>query len=97
MPALLARTGTYRTARWLRESKTAGILHLFDHSCNLKNERGDVLSIVDPAIGPGPFNLVLARPFQFSVNWDADTPVLHDKDGWRIGGRWIDKVFSRSC
>ncbi|MEW6239584.1 MAG: DUF2877 domain-containing protein [Chloroflexota bacterium] len=35
------------------------ILHIFDHACNLLNERGEVLSVVSQKIGNGPFNLVV--------------------------------------
>ena len=44
---------------WLMSSRHPRILHVFDHACNLVNERGEVLSIVTPQIGNGPFNLVV--------------------------------------
>ena len=54
-----------RSRRWLADSTSARILHLFDHACNLINDQGDILSLVTPEIGAGPFALVLplARPF----------------------------------
>jgi hypothetical protein len=45
--------------RWLTNTCHPRILHIFDRACNLINEHGDVLSIVTPHIGNGPFNLVL--------------------------------------
>ncbi len=46
---------------WLANSHQPRILHVFDHACNLINERREVLSIVTPQIGNGPFNLVIPR------------------------------------
>jgi hypothetical protein len=46
---------------WLANSRHPRILHVFDHACNLINERREVLSIVTPQIGNGPFNLVLLK------------------------------------
>jgi hypothetical protein len=44
---------------WLAEAHHPRILHVFDNACNLINERGEVLSVVTPQIGNGPFNLVV--------------------------------------
>ena len=44
---------------WLTNSRHPRILHVFDRACNLINERREVLSIVTPQIGNGPFNLVV--------------------------------------
>src|SRR4030095_7050192 len=46
---------------WLAHSRHLRILHVFDRACNLINERREVLSIVTPQIGNGPFNLVISR------------------------------------
>jgi len=45
---------------WLAYSRHPRILHVFDHACNLINERREVLSIVTPQIGNGPFNLMIS-------------------------------------
>ena len=72
-----------RPCRWLAESTSARILHLFDHAGNLINEQGDVLSLVTPEIGPGPFAVVLplARPFPDSLSLqnkvDINGNILH--------------------
>src|SRR5215216_1758002 len=50
---------------WLANSRYPHILHVFDQACNLINERGEVLSIVTPQIGNGPFHLVLAESICF--------------------------------
>jgi len=50
---------------WLANSFHPRILHIFDRACNLINERREVLSIVTPQIGNGPFNLVLEEDILF--------------------------------
>lgn len=54
---------TPRVGRWLRHSRPARILHLFDQVCNLVNDQGDVISLASPAVGPGPFTMILAADF----------------------------------
>ncbi len=44
---------------WLANTYNPRILHVFDHACNLVNGHREVLSIVTPEIGNGPFNLVI--------------------------------------
>ena len=51
---------------WLANSRHPRILHVFDHACNLINEHREVLSIVTPQIGNGPFNLVIDDDVLFS-------------------------------
>ena len=51
---------------WLANPRHPRILHVFDHACNLINERREVLSIVAPQIGNGPFNLVVEEDVLFS-------------------------------
>jgi len=60
---------------WLSSSRHPGILHLFDHVCNLINERKEVLSMVTPQIGNGPFNLVIEREMLFTEKLTIDSPV----------------------
>lgn len=57
---------------WLVNSNQPRILHVFDHVCNLINERREVLSIVTPQIENGPFNLVVENDVLFSEH-------LHDQ------------------
>lgn len=45
--------------RWLEDRQTARVLHIFQRACNLVNESGEVLSLVTPALGNGPFALVI--------------------------------------
>jgi len=60
---------------WLAHSRHARVLHVFDHACNLINERREVLSIVTPQIGNGPFNLVVEDEVLFSDHLDAQSLI----------------------
>lgn len=65
---------TPRGRKWLRNGRTARILHLFDKVCNLVNDQNDVLSLVSPQVGPGPFALVLDG--NFTAGLDVNQPVF---------------------
>lgn len=60
---------------WLPNSRQPRILHVFEHACNLINERRAVLSIVTPQIGNGPFNLVVEDDVLFSDYLDLESPI----------------------
>ena len=63
---------------WLANSYHPHILHVFDRVCNLINEHRDVLSIVTPEIGNGPFNLVIESDLLFSKHLNFHSPIsLH--------------------
>jgi hypothetical protein len=50
-------------------------LHVFDRACNLIDERGEVLSIVTPQIGDGPFNLVIEENICFSEHLGLESEI----------------------
>lgn len=60
---------------WLADSRRPSILYVFDHACNLINEHSQVLSIVTPQIGNGPFNLVVKDDLLFSAHFKAESPI----------------------
>ena len=60
---------------WLTSSQHPRILHIFDNACNLINERREVLSIVTPPIGNGPFNLVVKDMVCFSEHVDLHSSI----------------------
>src|SRR5688572_23940764 len=60
---------------WLTNSRHSRVLHIFDRACNLINERGEVLSIVTPQIGNGPFNLVIESNIPFAAHLNLQSPV----------------------
>ncbi len=61
--------------RWLANSRHPRILHIFDRACNLINEHREVLSIVTPQIGNGPFNLVVEDEVLFSNHLNLESPI----------------------
>ncbi|MCL4266294.1 MAG: DUF2877 domain-containing protein [Anaerolineae bacterium] len=80
---------------WLAGTRQAHILHLFDHACNLVNERGDVLSLVSEQIGAGPFHVVV-NEFVVGDSSPSDgdksptTNVVVFSDGVQEGGWRLD-------
>ena len=66
MQSINALSLTPNVSNWLTNSRQPRILHVFDRTCNLINEHRDVLSVVTPQIGKGPFNLVLEEDILFS-------------------------------
>ena len=60
---------------WLADSRQPSVLHVFDQACNLINERREVLSLVTPQIGNGPFNLVIEDDISFSEHIDIESVI----------------------
>ncbi|HUF38851.1 MAG TPA: DUF2877 domain-containing protein [Anaerolineales bacterium] len=85
MDLAAARWLAPRALRWLGGFARGRVLHAFDRSVNLVDSRGSVLSIVDPEIGPGPFSLVLAQPFDFRGRVAEDSPVEVDAGVLTLG------------
>lgn len=69
---------------WLCNTRQPRILHVFDSVCNVINENGEVLSIVAPQIGRGPFHFVVDDYHNFA-QIDVDTPVLSSLESIVIG------------
>lgn len=67
---------TSAVSDWLSHSRHPRILHIFDRACNLINEHADVLSIVAPEIGNGPFNLVIEDDLNFAAHCNVDSSIL---------------------
>jgi hypothetical protein len=70
---------------WLAHTRRPRLLHVFDRACNLINERSEVLSVVTPQIGNGPFNLVLGEELVFPETIRLQSPVSHTADSLRLG------------
>lgn len=70
---------TPRVRRWLRNSGSARVLHLFPEACSLSNDRGEVIALVSPEIGPGPFHAVMGG--DFTAGLAIDQPVTLDAAG----------------
>lgn len=74
---------------WLDRSQQPRVLHVFDRACNLSNEREEIISVVWPELGAGPFALVLAEKRPFSVI-TLDEEVNITPDCLTIGVLHID-------
>jgi Protein of unknown function (DUF2877) len=74
---------------WLANSHDPRILHVFDHVCNLINEQRDVLSIVPPQIGNGPFNLVLADEICFLEHCNSESLISFSPAQFTVGNLLI--------
>lgn len=70
---------------WLANSHHPRILHVFGRACNLINERGEILSIVTPEIGHGPFNLVVETDFLFVEHLSIESAVSFSSDHLALG------------
>jgi hypothetical protein len=70
---------------WLANTRQPRILHVFDRACNLINERGEVLSVVTPGIGNGPFNLVVEDMVLFTEHLNIESPVSIIEDRLILG------------
>ncbi|MGB7873260.1 MAG: DUF2877 domain-containing protein [Anaerolineales bacterium] len=70
---------------WLANTHHPRVLHVFNHACNLINERREVLSIVTPQIGNGPFNLVIEDDILFSETLPARSLISIRSDQLDLG------------
>ena len=80
---------------WLTNSHHPRILHIFDHACNLINERREVLSIVTSQIGNGPFNLVIEDDALFSDHLNAQSPISISANRLNLGDLTIHKEAAK--
>jgi len=70
---------------WLIQTREAHVLHIFEPVCNLINEYREILSIVTPQIGKGPFNLVTRKDICFSDYLDLESKVSVSPAQLRLG------------
>lgn len=85
MQALNALSRTSHGNHWLAKSRRPRMLHVFDSVCNLMNEHRQVLSIVTPEIGDGPFNLVIKENVSFTEHLSFQTSVSISSNKIMIG------------
>ncbi|MCP4428513.1 MAG: DUF2877 domain-containing protein [Chloroflexi bacterium] len=81
---------TPRARAWVRNGRPARILHLFDEVCNLVNDRDEIISLVSPQVGIGPFAVVLDG--DFTADLDLERPVAVDaaRQGLTVGSLVVD-------
>lgn len=68
---------TPRVLEWLRVFGEARILHRSDGACNLVDGRGEVVSLVSPRVGFGPFAVVLSDELPVGA-FSPDAAVSYD-------------------
>lgn len=86
---LSALSAAPRALEWLNTARTARPLHIFDQVVNLVNQDGRVLSIASPAVGNGPFYLVVGEGgFQELVL--LNSPISFEQDVLMVGELLID-------
>ncbi|HXD11186.1 MAG TPA: hypothetical protein VN653_14060, partial [Anaerolineales bacterium] len=92
MKSLNALSRTTTVNHWLANSQQARILHVFDQACSLINERREVLSVVTPQIGNGPFNLVIQDDIIFTDHLDAESRIFVRNEGLQFGDLVINST-----
>jgi hypothetical protein len=80
-----AASTTSTVHQWLASSTSAQILHVFDHACNLCNERREIVSIVTQEIGPGPFNIVIESDVRFAEELSLASPIFTSIEQLSLG------------
>ena len=86
---------THHVMDWLAKTRQPRILHVFDDACNLINEHREVLSIVAPEIGNGPFNLVLEHAPCFSDQLTLESALSTSSGYLSIGTLVINTANAR--
>ena len=87
---LTAENFTPRVQRWLQKPQTAKLLHLFDQVINLIDADGEIVSVVQPKIRPGPFSLLIGEERPFPSLMVPFAPVAKTQAGLIIGPLGID-------
>lgn len=84
------RSLSQNVSDWLMNTRQPRILHVFRQSCNLINEHRDVLCVVTPQIGNGPFNFVVEDNFLFFEQIDIESRVANSPHQLTIGNITFD-------
>jgi hypothetical protein len=69
---------------------SAQVLGIFDHACDLVTPAGEVVAVVVPEIGNGPFNIVIDDNPIFFSELAAHTPVILTENQLQLGEFQID-------
>ena len=87
---LSATTLTPRVQRWRQKKQAVRLLHLFDEVINLVDTDGEIISVVQPQVKPGPFSLLVGEERPFPTLLPAFAPVAKTQTGLLIGPLAID-------
>ena len=89
----IARSISRRIHGWQSRQSSARAFFVSDQACNLLLDRGDVLSIVAPHVGNGPFNIVVDDPDDLvglPIQAHADYGLTLTRDGLYLDTFRID-------
>jgi hypothetical protein len=74
----------------LTKEFVAQVRGVFEHACNLVTPDGNVIALVVPQIGNGPFNIVVDDNPAFFAKMEAGMPVTLAKEQLQLGGWRVD-------
>ncbi|MDQ3005215.1 MAG: DUF2877 domain-containing protein [Chloroflexota bacterium] len=95
MQSIIGLSLTPNVNAWLANSRQPRVLHVFEHACNLINERKDVFSVVIREIGNGPFNLVVEDAVVFSDHLSLESPIFNSPNLLNLGDLTIHTHYAR--
>ncbi|MDH5607540.1 MAG: DUF2877 domain-containing protein [Anaerolineae bacterium] len=78
-----------KAKNWINASGDARLLHVFTDACNLINARGEVLSLVNPIIGNGPFSVIVENATSLA-SLDIQSSVSLNRYNIQIGEFCVD-------
>ncbi|MCP4422752.1 MAG: DUF2877 domain-containing protein [Chloroflexi bacterium] len=81
---------TPQVQQWLFQPTAVSILHIFDQAINLIDSEGEIVSLVQPKIGAGPFAVMVDAKRPFSILITPRDPVHKTTDSMQIGKLNID-------
>lgn len=74
---------------WIKNSRTAKVLHVFDSACNLINSEGEIVSITSIKLGKGPFSISIPLD-NFQDYIDKFSKITSAQDHLSVGELNID-------
>ena len=88
---LLSQSYSAGAAEWLSSDNSAHVFSTFERACNLIDEQGRFISIVDNTIGNGLFAVVLEElPFSLDKMLSVGAPVVVGKNSLTVNTTTID-------
>ena len=88
---LLSQSYSAGAAEWLSSDNSAYVFSTFERACNLIDEQGRFISIVDNTIGNGPFAVVLEElPFSLDKMLSVGAPVVVGNNSLTVNTTTID-------
>ena len=84
-----AVTMTPKVQQWLGKPTAVSLLHIFDQAINLIDSEGDIISLVQPQIGAGPFAMVVDMQRPFPQHISSHDSIRKTTNGLQIGALQI--------